>query len=325
MERFLIPTFNKIITNESLETPNSQQFTLEKLERGFGNTIGIAIRRIALSSIPGASAFAVEVKGIQHEFQAIPNAREDMIEFVLNLKDLVIEVDENIIDVDEVHKFKLSSQNGVVKAKNIEVPAGFNIYNKNLVIANTSKDKAIEATIYVIYSKGYKTFEDTRFIVEDKIGDIQGIIPIDANFSPIVKFNFNVSEVNPGESRIFERLTMDVETNGAMSPEKAVAFTGAILKNYYAAFEELVELKSDDLFEEEEIEEDIDSQLSVPIESLNLSARSEKWLLASNIRYVQELINRPVSALKDINNLGEKSITEIIQVVQDMGLSFKSE
>ncbi|NOQ50279.1 MAG: DNA-directed RNA polymerase subunit alpha [Mycoplasmataceae bacterium] len=325
MERFLIPTFNKIVSKDSLETPHIQTFTLEKLERGFANTIGVAMRRTALSSIPGVAVFAVEVNGVQHEFQSISNSKQDMVEFILNLKDLTLSVDDDIIDADEVYELTLTSKKGMVTAKDIIVPAGLQIINQDLILAETTKDKAIEAKIFVLYSKGFKIFEETRVIVEDKIGTIKGIIPIDANFSPVKRVNYIIEEVNPGESRVFEKLVLEIETDGSMKPEKAIAFAGGILKNYYKAFEELFEVKSDDLFEEEVIEESIDAQLSIPIESLNLSARSEKWLLASNIRYVQELINRPVSSLKEINNLGEKSITEIIQIVQDMGLSFKSE
>lgn len=325
MERFLETSVIKIVTNESEKNKNRADFYVEKLDRGFGNTLGVSLRRTLISSIPGAAPFAVEIKGVSHEFQAIENTREDMVEIILNLKELVISVDKNIIDFDEIYKLKLESKGGKVTAGDFIVPSGLSIVNTNLVIANTSKDKAIDMTLYVMYSKGYKTFHENRVVVKEKLGEKRSLISIDSNFSPIKKVNYKVEEVNPGESRVFERLVLDVETNGSITPERAVAFAGGILRNHYSPFEEIEEVNIDKHFEEEIIEEPVDSQLALPIDSLNLSVRSENALRVSGIETVEQLIDRSVSDLGDIKNLGEKSKTEIIQMVQNMGLSFKSE
>ena len=325
MEKFLIPAFKKIVTKESKETPNAQLFHVEKLDRGFAQTLGTSLRRTILAGVPGMSAFAIQIKGVQHEFQAVDNVMQDAAELVLNIKKLVLSAEESIISPDEVYELKLVSKSGTVKASDITAPAGIEVVNKNHVIAETTKDGAIDMKIYVMFSKGFRTFEDNKELVKDTIGDKKGIIAIDSNFSPVNRVNFKTEEVNPGESRVFERLILEVETNGSMSPEKAVSYAAAILRSHYAPFEEMETVDMEALFMEEVEEEPVDTQLAMTIESLNLSVRSENALRATKIYTVEQLIDRPVSALKDIKNLGEKSKLEIIQVVQDMGLSFKSE
>ncbi len=328
MERFLKPVFSEIITDENKENPNKAKFTIEKLERGFGNTIGTAMRRTILSSIPSATPFAIELKGATHEFQGLPGVKEDVAELILNLKELVFEANTNIIEADEVIEIKLISEEGVVKAKNFELPAGLDIINKNLVIANTTKDKAIDLKLFIIYSKGFKTFEDNRELIAEKIGVNKNTLPIDSNFSPIKNVNFSIEEVNPGESYVYEKLVLEVETKGNMKPAEAVAMAGAILKNHYVAFEELTTIdlsKVDSMFEEEQIIEKDNTQLSMVIEELNLSVRSQNGLEKASIETVGELINRPFSALKQIENLGDKSVSEIVEAIQNLGLSFKTE
>ena len=328
MERFLKPTFTQIINDENVNEKNSAKFTIDKLERGFGNTLGTAMRRTLLSSIPSAAPFAIELKGASHEFQAISNVQEDVAELILNLKELVFEADTNIIGFDEVVEIHLVSSEGVVKAKDFELPAGLEIVNKNLVLANTSKDRAIDLKLFIIYSKGFKTFEENRILVSKKLEGQKNIIPMDSNFSPISVVNFSIEEVNPGESYVYERLVLDVKTKGNMKPQDAVAMAGAILKNHYAAFEELSKKdvsKVEDMFEEEQIIEEDDTKLSMTIEELNLSVRSANGLEKAEISTVGELINRSFSTLKQIENLGDKSVSEIVEAIQNLGLSFKTE
>jgi DNA-directed RNA polymerase subunit alpha len=323
MDRFLKPTFNKIVTKEVEE--NVTTFTLEKLQRGFGNTIGNALRRTIISSVPGLSMFAVEIKGVSHEYQAINACEQDAVELILNLKDLVLEVEDDNLDKDAVYELKLVSKKGTVKAGDIETPAGIKVVNKNLVLAETSKDKALDMTIFVTYSIGFKTFEETRPMVEELIGNKRGIIPTDANFSPIKRVNVTVEDVNPGEANVYERLVIEVETKGNIEAEKAVAYAASVLKNYYMTFEELNVINADEDFEEEVEEVVEDSTLSTRIDQLNLSTRSENALRGAKIETVEQLIELTISQLKEVENLGEKSILEIIDVVQELGLSFKTE
>ncbi len=326
MEKFLKPVFSEIIS-EDLQ-PNHSKFTIEKLERGFGNTMGTAMRRTILSSIPSAAPFAIELKGASHEFQGIPNIAEDVAEIILNLKELVIYADPTLIENDKIYEAKLVSGEGVVKAGEFELPSGLEIVNKDLVIANTTKNKALDLKIYIRYSKGFRTFEENRSIVSDELGLNKQIIPMDSNFSPVVTVNFSVEEVNPGESYVYERLVLEVVTKGNMSAQEVVVMAGAILRNHYASFEEVVEIdltKIDDMFEEEQIIEEDDSQLSMTIEELNLSVRSQNGLEKAGIDTVGQLIDRPFSALKTIDNLGDKSVSEIVEAIQNLGLSFKTE
>ncbi len=325
MEKFLKAKLNKITSKELNHDEFTKRFHFEKLEKGFGQTIGVSLRRTLLSSVPGASIFAVEIDGTMHEFSAIKDVKEDAVELILNIKGINLEINEEAIDEDDIFKLKLVSKSGVVHAKDIETPAEIKISNPNHVIAHTSKDKALEMTFYVAYSKGHKTFEENRLLVKEKLGEKRGIIAIDSNYSPVESVNYIVEEVNPGETRVFERLVLDVKTKGNMDPEKAVAYAGGILRSYYSTFENIVELDIDKKFQEEIEQVQYETQLQIPIESLNLSVRSERALKAEGIKTVEELIDRSVSSLKSIDNLGEKSITEIVEVIKEMGLSFKSE
>ncbi len=325
MDKFLKPVFSEIIT-EDLKN-NQSKFTIEKLERGYGNTLGTSMRRTLLSSIPTAAPFAIEIKGATHEFQGLNGVQEDVAEIILNLKELVLSADTSISE-EEAYTAKLVSSEGVVKAKDIELPVGIEVVNKDLVIANTTKDKAIDLKIYIRYSKGFRTFEENRPLVAELLGANTAIIPMDSNFSPVETVNFTVEEVNPGESYVYERLVLDVTTKGNMAAAEAVAMAGAILRNHYVAFEELVTVDLthvDNMFEEEQIEEEDDTQLSMTIEELNLSVRSYNGLEKADINTVGELINRPFSALKQIENLGDKSVSEIVEAIQNLGLSFKAE
>ncbi len=326
MEKFIKPKFSKVKLNSENDSNNYGEFTLEKLEKGLGQTIGNSMRRTILSLIPGAAIFAVEIKGVTHEFQSIPNSKEDAVEFILNLKELIVEVDENLIDFDEIYEFKLNSKKGEVLASDIQVPEAFKIVNKDLLLATTNEDGAYDATFYVAYSRGFKTFEENRIFANEVLGEKQGIVPIDSNYSPVNKVNYVVEIVNPGESKEYERLVLRVETKGNAVPEKVVAQAGSILEQYYVSFKEMFEIiPVDEQFVEEVEEIEENTQLSLTIDSLNLSVRSENALKLANIKTVEELIDRPVSALREIKNLGEKSRNEIIQTIQDMGLSFKSE
>ncbi len=325
MEKFLEPSFKKIINKDVVGVPNKQEFHIEKLDRGFGNTLGVALRRTLISSVPGAAAFAIEVKGVSHEFQAIDNVKEDMVQLILNIKEVIIEADDIIINPDEVYELTLKSIKGKVKAGSFIVPAGISITNTDIVIADTLKDGALDIKLYVAFSKGYKTFQENRSFVKEVIGDKKNLIAIDSNYSPVKNVNYTVEIVNPGESRVFERLVLDVETKGNMKPEEAIAYAGAILRVHYTVFEEMEEVNVGEYFKEEVIEEPVNSQLTQTIDSMNLSVRSENALKLADIKTVEELIERSVFDLGEIKNLGEKSKTEIIQIIQNMGLSFKSE
>ncbi len=326
MEKFLKPVFSKYVSQDD-QNPNKATFSLKKLEKGFGNTLGNTLRRVLLSSIPNVAPFAIEIRNVLYEFSSIDNVEEDVVQLILNLKKIVFSVEENTIQPDEILELNLSSNKGEVTAGAISSPSGIEIVNKDLVIAHSHEARALEFKLYLVYSKGYKTFDQNREAIKKFLGDKKGVIPMDSIFSPIKNVSFTINEVNPGEEKVYEELLLEVETKGSMTPEKAMSYASSILIEYLNAFSNMVEVSIDEIFEEE-IEEEIEEEnndLNIPIEELNLSVRSENSLKKEGIKTLNDLIDRPTSALKSINNLGDKSIQEIIGVVKDMGLSFKTE
>lgn len=325
MEKFLKPKFFKIIDSSKSEDKNIGRFEIEKLERGFGQTLGTSLRRTIISSIPGAGIFALEIAGVNHEFQAIDNVREDVVEFILNVKKIIFEIDESVVDFDEIYELSLVSKTGIISAKDIELPNGIRIVNPNVVLAESFKDKALTVTFYLTISKGFLTFEQNRIFTKEKLGLKKGLIAIDTLFSPIEKVTFEINDVNPGESKEYERLVFTIHTKGNIKPEKILAYAAEILISYLKVFANLEVVDINNHFTEEIEEEEEDTQLSRTVESLNLSVRSENALKFAGISTVELLVDRPISELQKIKNLGEKSKTEIIQAVQNIGLSFKSD
>ena len=323
MEKFLIPTFSKV--KKSTPKDNSQVFVIEKLEKGFGNTLGVSLRRTILSSVPGISPFALEIKNVTHEFQSINNVYQDVAEIILNLKDIVIKADTAIIGSDDVFELNIKECSGKILAESFEMPLGLEVVNKDLFIAETSKEKKISIKIYARYSRGFFTFDENRKIIEELLGTKTGLIPMDSNFSPIKKVHYKIEEVNPGESKVYERLKFVIETKGNIEAEDALSFAGSVLSNYFKVFENMNDNTYEDIFIEDLVEVEEDASLQLPIDALNLSVRSVNALTVAGINTMSDLINRPVSALQEIKNLGEKSKMEIIQTVQDMGISFKAE
>ena len=326
MEKFLKPTFIKEI-HEDDNNPNKAVFSLKKLEKGFAQTLGNSLRRVLLSSIPSVSPFAIEIKGIQHEFSPIQNVKEDVVQLILNVKDIIFLVDETIINSEEILELSLSAKEGVVKAGDIATPAGIEIINKDFILATTYRPRSLEFKLFLTFSKGYKTFEQNRELIRNELGERIGLIAVDSIFSPIKSVSIVINEVNPGEEKVYEELRIEIETKGSITPEKAISYASSILIEYLNAFSNLVEVKMDDIFIEEieEIEEPIESQLDISIEELNLSVRSENSLKKEGIKTLSDLLDMTISSLKNINNLGEKSVQEIIDLIKDMGYSFKSE
>ncbi len=326
MKKFLKPTFSKYISKDDTN-PNKATYSFKKLEGGFGQTLGNSLRRVLLSSIPSVAPFAIEIKNVLYEFSPIEEVREDAVHLILNIKNIIFSIDEEIIKPDEILELTLSSKKGEVRAGDISAPAGIEIANPDLVIAHSNKPRALEFKLYLTFSKGFRTFEQNREMVKKHLDDKRGVIAIDSIFSPIKNVSFKVNEVNPGEEKVYEELLLEIETKGSMSPDKAITYASKILIEHYKAFADIVEVSIDEFFEEEieEVVEEEDNNLEISIEELNLSVRSENSLKREGIKTLNDLIDIPVSTLKSINNLGEKSIQEIIAVVKDMGYSFKTE
>jgi DNA-directed RNA polymerase subunit alpha len=284
------------------------KFVIEPLERGFGITLGNALRRILLSSIPGAGVTYVKIDGVLHEFSTIPGMVEDTIALMLNLKGLAIR-----LNTDDPKVLTLSaSGNKPVTAGDIAPDADVDILDPNYHIATlTSKDAKLSMEIGIEKGRGY-VMADKQRNVEHMIG----LIPLDSIFSPIRKVNFTVDDTRVGQSVDFDRLTIEIETNGSISPDEALSTAAQIMQNQLNLF---VDFTS----EEQSAPEAPTSEWDIPVETLNLSVRSYNCLKRAGISRVSELLDLSEDEIMKMRNFGKKSLDEIKQVLEERGLSLR--
>ncbi len=327
MEKFL--KYKVQIEESEKNNENYAKFTISPLERGFGNTLGNALRRVCLSSIPGASMFAIKIPGITHEFQAIEGVNEDLTEIILNLKKLVVKIDENIIPFEELESTNIEkwpiltidkSKKGEILASDIEVPVGFTIINKDLHIATLTKDVNFKVDIYVKLGRGFKSFKENK----EGISSLN-IIPTDSDFSPVTKFTYNVEEIKTTKNAMSDKLVVELSTNGAVNAGKAIAIASKILVEHFNLISDLDEQIANIQIMREREAETKRVNLSIPIENLNLSVRAYNALMTMNIKTTQEIIDRSRKEIENIRNLGKKSVNEIIKVIHERGLKFREE
>ena len=311
------------------ENKNYAKLIISPLERGFGNTLGNALRRVCLSSIPGASMFAIRIPNATHEYQSLDGVYEDITEIILNLKKLVIEVDENILPSDELNANPIekwpvlkieTSKKGEILASDIETPVGFKIINKDLHIATLTKDTPFEINIYVKTGRGFKTFKENKEGIQSL-----SIIPTDSDFCPVTKFNYVVEEIKTTKMGISDQLIVELSTNGAISAGKAVALASKILVEHFNLLTSIDEKITELEIMKEREAETKKANLSIPIENLNLSVRAYNALKQININTTQELIEKTRKEIDSIRNLGKKSVQEIIKEIHDRGLKLKDE
>ncbi len=327
MEKFLKYTIKPIINNkDSKET----SFVLQPLEKGFGTTIGNALRRTLLSNIPGASIFAIKIPGITHEFQAIKGIKEDVTQIVLNLKNLVLKISESAFSDEELASTKLEQwptlhiskkKAGVVTAADIEVPVGMEVVNKNLYICTITDDKAsLDMEIYATRGRGFKTFAENRELV-----NTLSVIATDSNFSPIIQVGYHVDDYKITKTLTGDSLVMEVTTNGSIDASDAVALASKILVEHFSPIIDLNEKVKEVQVMNEKIAAERANSLSIPIEDLNLSVRSYNSLKKHGIQTTQELTNLTKAQVEKFNNLGKKSLREIQEKLNERKLSFKEE
>ena len=286
--------------------------TLEPLERGFGHTLGNTLRRILLSSMPGAAITEVEIDGVQHEYSAIEGVREDVIEILLNLKGVAISMQGK-----ERAVLTLSHKGeGTLTAGNINVEGDITIANPEHVIAHLNKKANISMRLTVERGRGYQP-ADARRTVDDESRSI-GRLQLDATFSPIIRISYNVENARVEQRTDLDKLIIDVETNGTIDPEEAIRRAATIMQNQLAPF---VDLESEAEAKPEKIEEDVDPVLLRPVDDLELTVRSANCLKAENIYYIGDLIQRTEVELLKTPNLGKKSLTEIKDILASRGLS----
>lgn len=290
------------------------KFYAEPFERGFGTTLGNSVRRVLLSSLQGAAITSVRIKGVQHEFSSIPGVTEDVTDIILNLKGVRLRLhgsDQATIRI--IHKGE-----GLIKASDIMVPHNVEIMNPDHHIATCGKDAVLEVEMSLKIGKGYVSADRNR----DEKAPV-GTIPIDAIFSPITKVNFVVSNARVGQMTDYDKLTMEVWTDGSVKPEDAVAFAAKIVKEQLTIFINFDE-ESEPQYLEEAADDDakVNENLYRTVDELELSVRSANCLKNAGIKLIGELVSKSEAEMLKTQNFGRKSLNEIKDILTDMGLTF---
>ena len=292
----------------------SGEFIVEPLERGFGHTLGNSIRRVLLSSIEGVGITRIRVADTMHEFSTLEGMKEDMIEFIANLKEVVFKMNG-----DEPVLLKLEKKGPAnVKASDIKLSSDIEVVNPDSYICTLTKKGKLKVEIRIEKDKGYKTAEEN--VVE---GEPLGVIPLDTIFSPVKLVQFKVENTRVGQMTNFDRLSIDIRTNGSVRPEDALSQASKIVNDYMALLIDLSDKEDKDEPIFEEIEEEDKKQEYPSIEELELSVRAYNCLKREGIDSVEKLLEYTEDELLDIRNFGQKSIQEVKDKVRELGLSFK--
>ena len=284
---------------------------LEPLERGFGHTLGNALRRILLSSMTGCAIVEVEIDGVEHEYSTIEGIQEDVMEVLLNLKGVAV-----VMEGRDETTVSLNVQGpGVVTAGDIECDSHLEVVNPDHVIATISGKTSLNMQLRVLRGRGYQP-SDSR--VNDEDNRTIGRLQLDASFSPIFKVSYSVDNARVENRTDLDKLILELETNGTIDPEESIRRAATILQQQMAVF---VDLQGETMAEPEEKEEEIDPILLRPVDDLELTVRSANCLKAESIYYIGDLIQRTEVELLKTPNLGKKSLTEIKDVLASRGLS----
>ncbi len=293
-------------------SPTRAKVVLEPLERGFGHTLGNALRRILLSSMPGCAIIEVEIEGVLHEYSAIEGVQEDVIEILLNLKGVAVVMhgkDQAVLTLNRRGP-------GVVTAGDIQTDHEVEIKNPDHIIANITSDVELKMKLTVARGRGYQP-ADARQSDEDETRAI-GRLQLDATYSPVRRLAYNVESARVEQRTDLDKLVLDLETDGTIDPEEAIRRAATILQQQLAVF---VDLEGEKESEPEQKEEEIDPVLLRPVDDLELTVRSANCLKAENIYYIGDLIQRTEVELLKTPNLGKKSLTEIKDILASRGLS----
>ena len=300
---------------EYVEKNNFGKFELEPLERGFGTTIGNALRRVMLSSMPGSAVTSVKIDGVLHEFQKIDGIREDVTTIIINLKSLVL---KNHTKENKVMRL-FADKEGVVTAGMIEHDADIEIVNPDLVICNLVKGGKIDMELTVGNGRGYVDSKQNKELL-DNIS--VGVIPIDSLYSPIERVSYEVEDARVGQNENFDKLIMNVYTNGSLTPEEAMALASKILIEHLQIVADLNEISDITGVIAEKKVDTITKTLETPIEEIEFSVRAYNCLKRAGINTMQDLIDKKEVEVTKIRNLGKKSLKEVLDKVKEMGLEF---
>jgi len=300
--------------HEEVLGPNRSRFILDPLEPGFGYTLGNSMRRTLLSSIPGAAVTNIRIQGVSHEFSTIAGVKEDVVEVILNIKNLVVSSEHDAPVVAHLTK----SAAGPVTAADIQVPAGVEVHNKDLVLATLNAKGKLEIEFIIERGRGYVQASQNRNPDAEA-----GVIPVDSIYSPVLKVSYRVEATRAGEFTNFDKLIVDVETKSSVEPRDAVASAGSTLVELFGLAKELNEEAEGIEIGPAPVEVAASNELSTPIEDLDLTVRSYNCLKREGINTVSELIALSEDLLMNIRNFGSKSVDEVRDKLTELGLKFK--
>ena len=299
---------------DKTSTNQYAKFSIEPLERGFGVTLGNALRRVLLSSLPGAAVAAVKIEGVQHEFSTLAGVKEDIPEVLLNLKQIRFKLHG---DAPKMATFDVRGK-ATVTAGDLKVDADVEVLNPTLHVATLNKDGEFRGEVEIGAGRGYVSAENQA--TQDRP---IGVLPLDSMFSPVTKVNFEVENTRIGQRIDYDKLTLEIWTDGSVIPSDALAYAAKILKDHFALFvhfeEEIVE----------EVEEEVDEEflriktlLERSVEELELSVRSSNCLKAANIKTIGDLVTKSEGEMLKYRNFGRKSLKEIADILTGMNLGF---
>jgi DNA-directed RNA polymerase subunit alpha len=300
--------------DESTYTDTYGKFSAAPFERGYGVTLGNSLRRVLLSSIEGSAVTSIKIQGAQHEFSTIPGILEDVPEIILNIKSLVLNSRSKIPKTIYIKK----NTKGEVKAKDIEVDETIEIINPDLHIATLTRDIKFNVEMEVARGRGYVPSESNK-----KEGLPIGVIPVDSIFTPVKKVNFFVENTRVGQRTDYDKLILEIATNGAISPKDALLYASNILQRHLDIFVNFGQLPEDIEEEPEMTKEEVVlyEKLRLPISELELSVRSSNCLREANIKVIADLVKRSEDEMLGFKNFGKKSLVEIKELLAGMGLT----
>lgn len=311
MKNFEMP--KKLVLDESTATPEYGKFIAEPFERGYGMTIGNSLRRVLISSIEGTAVTSIKIDGVQHEFSTIKGVVEDVPQIILNIKKLILRSHFKtpkpiFIDVEK---------KGVVTAKDIKADETVEIINPDLRICTITKETRLKIEMQVARGRGYVPAERNK-----KEGQPIGVVAIDSIFTPVEKINFSVENTRVGQITDYDKLILEIWTNGSIAPKEALLYASNILQRHLDIFVNFGKLpEEEDLPEETEEQKLLKEKLKIPISELELSVRSCNCLREARIKTIGDLVKKTELDMLQYRNFGKKSLAEIKKVIQDMGLS----
>ncbi len=315
---------SRVVRDQQLSTDTYGRFTAEPFERGFGTTVGNSLRRILLSSLEGAAVTHIKLKGAEHEFSSLNGVMEDVTDVILNVKSLIVK-----LDADEEKEMRVVSKKaGPVTAGMIEADPSITVVNKDHVIATLTEDHTFDMTLTVGKGRGYVTALEHREGIDEQEA---GLVTVDSIYSPVTRVRYATEDARVGQKTDYDRLILEIWTNGTITPEMALVEAGKILRKHLNPFVQYFELGSDTASDEALtalrdanaplIDPEVQSKLNMPIQDLDLSVRANNCLESAKIQNVRDLVKKTDADLLKVRSFGKTSLREVKRKLADLGLS----